>query len=205
MKRDSSKLFIMAGSLLGVVLLTAAVIYSYGGQNAASRRSARLPAPSPQIIRQLLSQSTRLFEEMRYQDTERSLKRILNLDRDNITAQRMLGNVYYMAGRYYDASNVFRAILARYPKDPVARNNLGQSMVRMQWYEAGIRELLAARAIDANLPGIDLNLSMAYKELGDDGTAAYYLSLAEADAKRRNHPAGGTAAEPAPAQEPDHE
>ena len=48
MKRDSSKLFIMAGSLLGVVLLTAAVIYSYGGQNAASRRSARLPAPSPQ-------------------------------------------------------------------------------------------------------------------------------------------------------------
>ena len=27
MKRDSSKLFIMAGSLLGVVLLTAAVIY----------------------------------------------------------------------------------------------------------------------------------------------------------------------------------
>ena len=66
MKRDSSKLFIMAGSLLGVVLLTAAVIYSYGGQNAASRRSARLPAPSPQIIRQLLSQSTRLFEEKRY-------------------------------------------------------------------------------------------------------------------------------------------
>ena len=31
MKRDSSKLFIMAGSLLGVVLLTAAVIYSYAG------------------------------------------------------------------------------------------------------------------------------------------------------------------------------
>ena len=204
MKRDSSKLFIMAGSLLGVVLLTAAVIYN-GGQNAASRRSAGLPAPSPHIIRQLLSQSTRLFEEKRYPEAERSLKRILNLDRDNITAQRMLGNVYYMAGRYYDASNVFRAILARYPKDPVARNNLGQSMVRMQWYEAGIRELLAARAIDANLPGIDLNLSMAYKELGDDGTAAYYLSLAEADAKRRNHPAGGTAAEPAPAQEPDHE
>ena len=44
----------------------------------------------------------------------------------------------------------------------------------MKWYEAGIRELLTARAIDPNQPDIDMSLSRAYEELGDLAAAEEY-------------------------------
>lgn len=184
MNREIWRLLATGGALLGVVLLTALVIHTYDRPGITGPRPSRTAPPSAQILRQLLSQSELLFEKKRYPEAERSLKRILNFDRDNIAAMKMLGNVYYMWGRYYDAGNMFRAILARRPKDAVARNNLGLSMINMQWYEAGIRELLAARLLDPDQPGIDLNLSRAYEELGDTGKAACYRALAEANARK---------------------
>ncbi|MBS1370426.1 MAG: tetratricopeptide repeat protein [Lentisphaeria bacterium] len=205
MKKNTPKLIVLLGALAGVVLLTAGVIYSYDGQGSNRGRSERGPAASPQILRQLLSQSAKLFTEQRYPEAERSLKRILNLDRDNIMAQRMLGNVYYMSGRYFEASNVFRAILAKFPKDPTARANLGETMIRMQWYEAGIRELLTARILDPAQPGIDLSLSRAYEELGDRAAAEHYLRLASeraAQQQRRMKPKEKTEEEEKPAEIP---
>lgn len=209
MNREFWKLLVTGGALFGVVLLTVLVIHTYDRPGITGPRPSRTAPPSAQILRQLLLQSERLFEKKRYPEAERSLKRILNFDRDNIAAMKMLGNVYFMWGRYYEAGNMFRAVLARRPKDAVARNNLGLSMINMQWYEAGIRELLAARLLDPNQPEIDLNLSRAYEELGDTGKAAYYRALAEANA-RKHQPAEKPEPAPVPAPsasapEPQHE
>ena len=205
MSREIWRLLVMGGALLGVVLLTALVIHTYDRPGITGRRQTKTAPASPQIIRQLLKQSERLVVKKRYPEAERSLKRILNFDRDNIAAMKMLGNVYYMSGRYYDAGNMFRAILARRPKDAVARNNLGLSMINMQWYEAGIRELLAARQLDPDQPGIDLNLSRAYEELGDTEKAAYYRSLAEENAKKHQSAGKPETAPPESPPEPQHE
>ena len=180
----TSQLLLLGGILLGIVLFTVAVIHNYDRPGIMGKRQSKILSAPPQILRQLLNQSEHLFREKRYPEAERSLKRILNLDRDNLVAMRMLGNVYYLSGRYYDAGNMFRSILARHPKDAVARNNLGLAMVNMQWYEAGIRELLAARALDPGQPGIDLNLSRAYEALGDTEKAAYHRALAERHAEK---------------------
>lgn len=206
MMRELPKLLIPGGILLGIVLLTVVVIHSYGRPETAGRRQSKFQSPSPQILRQLLNQSEQLFGEKRYPEAERSLRRILNLDRDNLVAMRMLGNVYYLSGRYYEAGNMFRAILAHRPKDAVARNNLGLAMVNMQWYESGIRELLTARALDPEQPGIDLNLSRAYEALGDAEKAAYYRGLAERNAEKL-HPAEKPESAPHNAEppEPHHE
>lgn len=205
MNRERTKFLLMGGLLLTVALLTAVAIHSYDRPGITGKRQAKTPPPSLQLIRQRLEQSAQLVAEKRYPEAERSLRRVLNLDRDNLPALRMLGSVYFLTERYYDASNIFRAILARRPKDPTARNNLGLSMIRMQWYEAGIRELLTARAIDPGQPEINLNLSQVYEELGDTEKAAYYRALAERNSKpsdRKSEPETDAPAEP---RESNHE
>jgi len=203
MKWKLPKLFLMGSVLLGIVLLTAILIHGYDRPGPVDRQRTKIQYP--QILRQLLKQSAHLSAQKRYPEAERSLKRVLSFDHDNLIAQKMLGNVYLMSNRYYDAANMFRAILARNPKDPAARNNLGLAMIRMQWYEAGIRELLTARAIDPNQPGIDLNLSRAYEELGDAGKAAYYRKLSEKSAEKLHHPTEKPKTAPVQSPEPNHE
>jgi len=203
MKRELPKLFLMGGILLGVVLLTAILIHGYDRPETAERQRGK--TMSPQILRQLLRQSANFCKQKRYLDAERSLKRVLNFDHDNRTAQGMLGNVYLESGRYYDAGNIFRAILARRPRDAAARNNLGVAMIHMQWYEAAIRELLTARALDPYQPGIDLNLSRAYEELGDTEKAARYRSLAQKNVRKLHHPAEKPKTVPAGFPESNHE
>ena len=174
MNKEKKGLFLLLGLLTGVVLLTACVIRSYNNQSPDQYRSRREPEASPQVVRGLLNESARFFTQERYPEAEHSLRRVLNLDRDNIMAMRMLGNVYFLSGRYFEASNIFRAVLAKHPGDPVAHANLGETLVRLKWYEAGIRELLTARAIDPNQPDIDMSLSRAYEELGDLAAAEEY-------------------------------
>ena len=205
MNKERKGLIVLLGLLAGVVLLTAGVIRGYNSRSQELYLDRRMPAASPQLIRTLLNESARFFSEERYPEAENSLRRVLNLDRDNIVAMRMLGNVYFLSGRYLEASAVFRAVLAKHPKDPVAHANLGETLIRMQWYEAGIRELLTARAIDPNQPGIDLSLAQAYEELGELKRAEHYRRLASKRAAQlKNRPNNNrsqkeqTTAEPPP-------
>ena len=96
MNREKKGLFLLLGLLTGVVLLTACVIRSYNNQSPDQYRSRREPEASPQVVRGLLNESARFFTQERYPEAEHSLRRVLNLDRDNIMAMRMLGNVYFL-------------------------------------------------------------------------------------------------------------
>ncbi|WP_294507688.1 tetratricopeptide repeat protein [uncultured Victivallis sp.] len=187
MNRERKGLIGLLGLLAGVVLLTLGVVRSYNSGGADQLHTPRESTASPELIRALLNESARFFTQKRYPEAEHSLRRVLNLDRDNLVAMRMLGNVYFLSGRYFEASSVFRAVLAKQPKDPVAHANLGETLIRMQWYEAGIRELLTARAIDPDQPGINLSLSRAYEELGDSATAGQYRKLASEQAARQKN------------------
>lgn len=184
MTSEKKGLIVLLGLLSCVVLMTAGVIRNYNSRSQDPARSSGEQA-TPQIIRELLNESAQFFTREQYPEAEQTLRRVLSLDRDNIVAMRMLGNVYFLSGKYFEASEVFRAVLAKHPKDPVAHANLGETMIRMQWYEAGIRELLTARAIDPNQPGIDLSLSRAYEELGDTVQAQFFRRLASERAVRQ--------------------
>ena len=62
--------------------------------------------------------------------------------------------------------------------DPVLRNNLGQTLIRQQAFEAGIKELLRARALAPGAAYIDYNLGSAYRLLGDTEKAERHLGAA---------------------------
>lgn len=189
MNRKRRSLLIQLGLLACVVLLTAGVIRSYGSRSQELLQHRSESSNPPQIIGILLDESARFFIQKRYPEAEHFLRQILNHDRNNITAMRMLGNVYFLSGRYFEAGSAFRAVLAKRPKDPAAHANLGETLIRMQWYKAGIRELLTARAIDPELPDIDLRLSRAYEEIGNTAAAEQYRKFsAERAARSRNRP-----------------
>ncbi len=171
------KLAVMGGALLLLAGCTVGLIALYGPKQRS--RNASPEHIISQVSRQMMFSASELFEQERYPEAERILRQLLGFDRHNIAALRMLGNLQYITGRYSDASGTFRLVLAIAPQDPVAHSNLGMSMIRMQWYEAGIRELLTARALDPELPFIDRNLGHAYGELGNLEKAAQYLKIAE--------------------------
>ncbi len=205
MKRELVNLLIQGGLLIFVVLFTVLVISHYNGPEATEKRRRSAPSASPQALEQMQTYAMRLFEEKRYAEAERTTKRILTFDRSNPAALRLLGNIYYTGGRYYEAGNTFRVILARDPDDAAVRYNLGLSLIGMQWFEAGIRELQTARSANPLLPGIDLHLSLAYQELGDGNKAAYYHNLAEEAAKQSNRVNPPQADTPTELPEPNHE
>ncbi|MDR0931609.1 MAG: hypothetical protein LBM70_01135 [Victivallales bacterium] len=82
---------------------------------------------------------------------------------------------------------MFRVVLAKFPTDPVSHANLGETLIKMQWYEAGIRELQTARILDPNQPNIDFSLSRAYKELGDHAAAERYFQLGSERLAQQQH------------------
>ncbi|MDR0931610.1 MAG: hypothetical protein LBM70_01140 [Victivallales bacterium] len=96
MKKNRSKLIALLGILGLLVLLTTILISTYNERIPAQERERRNLTITPQILKQLQTRAVQLFNEKRYQDAERTLKQLLNLDRDILLELRLLCNVYYM-------------------------------------------------------------------------------------------------------------
>lgn len=170
-------LIIMICVLVAIAAATGIVIITYDGpenDNADPLRASRARSAW-----QLFSQARTLIATGHYQEAERILARQLRLYPESVMAQRLHGRAKYELGEYAEAADIFRQLIARDPQDAVSRNNLGQCLIRMQWIEAGIKELLHARELAPGTPFIDENLMQAYLALGDVKNASRYRFSAE--------------------------
>lgn len=170
-------LIIMICVLVAIAAATGIVIITYDGpenDNADPLRASRTRSAW-----QLFSQARTLIATGHYQEAERILARQLRLYPESVMAQRLHGRAKYELGEYAEAADIFRQLIARDPQDAVSRNNLGQCLIRMQWIEAGIKELLHARELAPGTPFIDENLMQAYLALGDVKNASRYRFSAE--------------------------
>ena len=201
-------LVIMICVLVAIVAATGIVIITYDGPETDNVDPLR--ASRARSAWQLFSQAKTLIATGHYQEAERILARQLRLYPESVMALRLHGRAKYELGEYAEAADIFRLLIARDPQDAISRNNLGQCLIRMQWIEAGIKELLHAREIAPGTPFIDENLMQAYLVLGDVKKASQYrfsaekirsnaqLRLEPMDAIRVNEPPPPAVNEPEP-------
>ena len=171
------RLLIPAFLLAMIVAATGIVIWTYDGPASAPQG---LSSAQAKLAWQLRSQANTLIQGRKFLEAERVLTRLLKLEPDNISAQRLLAVCCYENGQYERAADLFRVFLIRNGEDAAARNNLGMTLIRMRNIEAGITELLRARGKDGKTPYFEYNISRAYRELGRmDKAEEYYLRAVE--------------------------
>ncbi len=155
----------MISALTMTVAATGIVIITYDVPDDVN--SARLRQSRLQTAWHLQTQAKTLMNAGRFREAERLLARSLRTEPDNNTAKRLYARTLYELGNYSAAADIFRQQLARNPQDAVSCNNLGMCLVRMQWFEAGIKELLRARELETEALFIEENLADSYAVLGD--------------------------------------
>lgn len=170
--------FLIPAFLLAmIVAATGIVIWTYDGPASAPQS---LSSSQAKLAWQLRSQANTLIQGRKFLEAERVLSRLLKLEPDNVSAQRLLAVCCYENGQYDRAADLFRFFLIRNGGDAAARNNLGMTLIRMRNIEAGITELLRALRRDGKTPYFEYNISRAYRELGRmDKAEEYYLRAVE--------------------------
>ncbi len=103
---------------------------------------------------------------------ERALALSPNLARAHFFYAKALRN----EGRYDDAIVHLRAVLAQYPRDRVARNELGRIFFLKRQYPDAIREFDATVAIDPEDLEANYNLMLCYSGLRQEDRAKAYQS-----------------------------
>ena len=173
--------FTLLGALTATAAATVAVISSYDApppRQVNGDLTAR-----PRMIWQLRTRANSLIESKNFPAALLMLNRLVRLEPENASVQRLQVRTLHETGRNDDAILTCRELLAGNPDDAVTRNNLGMLLVENGSYEAGIKELHKAHTLAPENEFIDYNLSRAYQALGDLPEAR--ISFARAERHRR--------------------
>ncbi len=99
------------------------------------------------------------------------LERALTLRPELARAHFFFAKVLRSEGRYDEAAQHLRTVLEQYPRDRVARNELGRILFLQRQYAAAVKEFEAVLAIDPEDLQAHYNLMLCYNGLGDEARA----------------------------------
>ena len=94
------------------------------------------------------------------------------------TLEKILGNVFYLSGRYADAERVYRLILKRDPADFVVLNNFALAQGMQGKFADAIENMKAVLDMDPESAMTDLNLALLYARSGNRPLARRHLEAA---------------------------
>lgn len=98
--------FLIPAFLLAmIVAATGIVIWTYDGPASAPQS---LSSSQAKLAWQLRSQANTLIQGRKFLEAERVLSRLLKLEPDNVSAQRLLAVCCYENGQYDRAADLFR-------------------------------------------------------------------------------------------------
>lgn len=102
------------------------------------------------------------------------LKKALALSPDLARANFFYAKVLRADGNYDGAADVLRKVLAQYPRDRVALNDLGHILFLQRKYKDAIEVLNSVLEVDPEDLEAHYNLMLCYSGLGDERRAKEY-------------------------------
>jgi Tfp pilus assembly protein PilF len=120
-----------------------------------------------------------LVREGNMAGAEKALQRALDLDDSLARAHFFLAVALKGMGRYDDAESHLRTVLAQYPRDRVALNQLGRILFLTRRHEQAVATLEGVLAIDPEDLQAHYNLMLCYQGLGEAEHAARERALYE--------------------------
>ena len=102
------------------------------------------------------------------------LKKALSLNPNLARANFFYAKVLRADGNYDVAADYLRKVLAQYPRDRVALNDLGHILFLQRKYTAAIKVLNAVLEVDPEDLEAHYNLMLCYSGLGDEARAKEY-------------------------------
>jgi tetratricopeptide (TPR) repeat protein len=105
------------------------------------------------------------------------LEKALAISPDLARAHYFYARVLRADGKYEDAANHLRTVLAQYPRDRVALNDLGRILFLERKYADAVKQLEAVLAIDPEDLQAHYNLMLCYNGLGNEKLAKEHQAL----------------------------
>jgi len=94
------------------------------------------------------------------------------------TAEKLLGNVFYLSERYADAERIYRTILARDPSDLVSLNNLAIVQGMQGNFADAVSNMKKVSEVEPGSAIPDLNLAGLYSRSGNRSLARKHFEAA---------------------------
>ena len=105
------------------------------------------------------------------------LQKALALSPNLARAHYFYARVLRSDGDYDGAARQLQLVLQQYPRDRVARNDLGRVLFLSRKYSEAIAQIQQAIAVDPEDLQANYNLMLCYKGMGDSAKAAEYEKL----------------------------
>src|SRR5437867_12576579 len=99
------------------------------------------------------------------------LEKAISLSPNLARAHFFYAKVLRNDGRYDEAAEHLRQVLAQYPRDRVSLNDLGRVLFLQRRYPDAVKVLQEALAVDAEDLQAHYNLMLCYKGIGDEKRA----------------------------------
>lgn len=94
------------------------------------------------------------------------------------TAEKLLGHVFYLSGRYADAERIYRGILFRDPSDLVSLNNLAMAQGMQGNFADAVANMKKVLEMEPGSAIPDLNLAGLYSKSGSRSLARKHFESA---------------------------
>lgn len=94
------------------------------------------------------------------------------------TVEKLLGNVFYLSGKYADAERIYRTVFDRDPSDPLYLNNLAMAQGMQGNYADAVANMKKVLEMDPESAMTDLNLAGLYSKSGNRALARKHFESA---------------------------
>ncbi len=144
---------------------------------------------NPDHVKSLVNEGRVLLELGRPGEALQTLTTAVQLDPENVAAQRVLARAQNNAGHHDLAENTYRGVLATHPEDVWSLNNLGLLLIQEERFPEALPILSRAVQINGQLPAIQNNLATALERSGYVAAAkeAYARTIALDDSYEKAH------------------
>jgi tetratricopeptide (TPR) repeat protein len=131
------------------------------------------------------------FSYQKYELAEENLNKALQLDPGNARATFYLASIRKIQNDYDSSIDLFKQVIAKFPRLRDAHRELGQIYYQQKNYEMARQEYEALQSIDVDDLSAHYNLQLIYRRLGMKDKAA---EQAKYFAERKDDPAAASAA-----------
>ncbi|HPN84739.1 MAG TPA: tetratricopeptide repeat protein [Victivallales bacterium] len=148
---------------------------TYTGKPPSEYSSSRINPDSLQLI----EKSKILLAEGDREGAEDALRTVLVFSPEDKTALSLLGGIFFRSGKYAEAEDIFKRLMAAGgSSDAATLNHLASTVAKLGRYKDAIELCMKAQEIQPDFAEAYLNLSAIYAASGDAENSSKQMLLA---------------------------
>lgn len=126
----------------------------------------------------ILTRTSTLLREGRLYEAAEELKKIYQIDPQDVENLSSLGIVYAELKSYTEAAKVFEQLIIVKPDEVKAYGNLGFVWAQMGQHDKAVENYLKALSLKPDFAPVHYNLALSYAQLGEREKAVRYFKSA---------------------------